>query len=123
MSASSPSRADATAPAPQPASTPPPSGLAEGPGSHAQPTHRPGLVLAVIVAAQMMVGLDATIVNVALPHIQSALGFSPTGLAWVFNIYTLVYGGLLLLGGRAGDLFGRRRLFLAGVLVFTAASL
>jgi len=77
----------------------------------------------VIVAAQMMVGLDATVVNVALPRIQSALDFSPTGLAWVFNIYTLVYGGLLLLGGRAGDLFGRRRLFLAGVLVFTAASL
>ena len=92
------------------------------PPSH-QRTHRPGLVLAVIVAAQMMVALDATVVNVALPHIQAALRFSPTGLAWVFNIYTLVYGGLLLLGGRAGDLFGRRRVFLAGVLLFTASSL
>jgi EmrB/QacA subfamily drug resistance transporter len=71
----------------------------------------------------MMVALDATVVNVALPRIQGALHFSPTGLAWVFNIYTLVYGGLLLLGGRAGDLFGRRRMFLGGVLVFTAASL
>jgi EmrB/QacA subfamily drug resistance transporter len=88
-----------------------------------QPTHRPGLVLAVIVAAQMMVALDATVVNIALPHIQAALRFSPTGLAWVFNIYTLVYGGLLLLGGRAGDLFGRRRLFLAGLLLFTTSSL
>jgi MFS family permease len=71
----------------------------------------------------MMVGLDATVVNVALPHIQTALHFTPAGLAWVFNAYTLAYGGLLLLGGRAGDLFGRRRLFLAGVLVFTGSSL
>ena len=88
-----------------------------------QRTHRPGLVLGVIVACQMMVALDATVVNVALPRIQGALHFSPTGLAWVFNIYTLVYGGLLLLGGRAGDLFGRRRMFLAGVALFTASSL
>jgi EmrB/QacA subfamily drug resistance transporter len=131
MSASSPFRAAATAPAATPVSAPPgpapaaggTAGDSGGAGPASQPNHREGLVLAVIVAAQMMVGLDATIINVALPHIQSALRFSPTGLAWVFNLYTLVYGGLLLLGGRAGDLFGRRRLFMAGVLVFTVASL
>jgi EmrB/QacA subfamily drug resistance transporter len=130
MSASSPFRAASAAPAATPVSAPPgpapagsTDGVSGGAGLASQRNHREGLVLAVIVAAQMMVGLDATIINVALPHIQSALRFSPTGLAWVFNLYTLVYGGLLLLGGRAGDLFGRRRLFMAGVLVFTVASL
>ena len=78
----------------------------------------PGLALAVIAAAQLMVVLDATIVNIALPHIQSALHFSPTGLSWVLNAYTLVFGGLLLLGGRTGDLFGRRRMFIIGVSLF-----
>jgi MFS family permease len=67
--------------------------------------------------------LDATIVNVALPHIQRALGFSGSGLEWVVNAYALAFGGLLLLGGRAGDLLGRRRMFIAGLLVFSAASL
>jgi EmrB/QacA subfamily drug resistance transporter len=70
-----------------------------------------------------MVVLDATIVNVALPHIQRALGFSGSGLEWVVNAYALAFGGLLLLGGRAGDLLGRRRLFIIGLLLFSAASL
>ena len=84
----------------------------------------PGLALVVIAAAQLMVVLDATIVNVALPHIQHALGFSGTGLEWVVSAYALSFGGLLLLlGGRAGDLLGRRRVFIAGLLLFSAASL
>jgi len=69
-----------------------------------------------------MVVLDATIVNIALPHIQGALRFSPTSLTWVLNAYTLTFGGLLLLGGRAGDILGRRRVFIFGILLFTAAS-
>ena len=84
---------------------------------------RPGLALAIIVTCQLMLMLDVTVMNVALPHVRTDLGFSTAGLAWVLNAYTLVFGGLLLLGGRAGDLFGRRRLFLGGVAVFTAASL
>src|SRR3954466_14195166 len=83
----------------------------------------PNLALAVIATAQLMVVLDVTIVNIALPHMRTALHFSPTGLAWVLNAYTLVFGGLLLLGGRAGDLFGRRRMFIVGVLIFALASL
>src|ERR1700694_3283920 len=82
-----------------------------------------GLALAVIAAAQLMVVLDATIVNIALPSIQRALNFSATGLEWVINAYALTFGGLLLLGGRAGDLFGRRRMFTAGIVVFTLGSL
>src|SRR5437899_11393377 len=82
-----------------------------------------GLALAVIAAAQLMVVLDATIVNIALPSIQRALQFSATGLEWVINGYALAFGGLLLLGGRAGDLFGRRRVFVTGVLLFTLGSL
>src|SRR5262245_42117693 len=82
-----------------------------------------GLALAVIATAQLMVVLDATIVNVALPHIQHALGFSGSNLEWVINAYTLAFGGLLLLGGRSGDLLGRRRVFIAGVLLFSLASL
>jgi EmrB/QacA subfamily drug resistance transporter len=70
-----------------------------------------------------MVVLDATIVNVALPHIQTALGFSGTNLEWVVNAYALAFGGLLLLGGRSGDLLGRRRIFIAGILLFSLASL
>src|SRR3954464_2738582 len=79
--------------------------------------------LVVVCLAQFMVILDATIVNVALPSIQRGLHFSPTDLQWVINSYTLMFGGFLLLGGRAADFFGRRRLFLAGVAVFSAASL
>jgi EmrB/QacA subfamily drug resistance transporter len=81
------------------------------------------LALLVIASCQLMVVLDITIVNIALPHIQSALGFSTTGLSWVVNAYTLTFGGLLLLGGRAGDILGRRRVFIFGVLLFVVASL
>src|SRR6266702_4011182 len=84
---------------------------------------RLGLALVVIATAQLMVVLDATIVNVALPHIQHALGFSGSGLEWVVNAYALTFGGLLLLGGRAGDVLGRRRVFIAGIILFSAASL
>jgi EmrB/QacA subfamily drug resistance transporter len=84
---------------------------------------RSGLVLTVILICQLMVVLDATIVNVALPKIQASLGFSTTSLSWVINAYALTFGGLLLLGARAGDLLGRRRTFMAGIALFTAASL
>jgi EmrB/QacA subfamily drug resistance transporter len=88
------------------------------------PVARHWLVTVVVVClAQFMVILDATITNVALPSIQSDLHFSPADLQWVVNVYMLVFGGFLLLGGRAGDLFGRRKLFLAGVSLFTLASL
>jgi EmrB/QacA subfamily drug resistance transporter len=83
----------------------------------------PAVVLGVILVTQLMVVLDMSIVNVALPHMQTALDFSPSGLSWVLSAYTLSFGGLLLLGARAGDLLGRRRTFLAGVAVFAAASL
>src|SRR6266699_4801095 len=92
------------------------------PGAARRGTH-PGLALAVIAGAQLMVVLDATIVNIALPHIQGALHFSTAGLSWVLNAYTLTFGGLLLLGGRAGDILGRRRMFLAGIALFTVSSL
>ena len=82
-----------------------------------------GLALVVIATAQLMVVLDATIVNVALPHIQTALNFSGSGLEWVVNAYALTFGGLLLLGGRAGDILGRRRVFIAGIILFSVASL
>jgi EmrB/QacA subfamily drug resistance transporter len=103
----------------------PATGRGAPPGvSAAAPRHRSlGLALVVIATAQLMVVLDATIVNVALPGIQSALGFSGSGLEWVVNAYALTFGGLLLLGGRAGDLLGRRRVFIAGVILFSVASL
>jgi EmrB/QacA subfamily drug resistance transporter len=82
-----------------------------------------GVALLVIATAQLMVVLDATVVNVALPHIQTALRFSDSSLEWVVNGYALALGGLLLLGGRAGDLLGRRRMFVTGLLLFSAASL
>jgi EmrB/QacA subfamily drug resistance transporter len=81
------------------------------------------IVLVLVCLAQFMVVLDATIVNVALPSIQTDLKLSEANLQWIVNAYTLVFGGFLLLGGRAGDLIGRKRLFLAGLVVFTAASL
>jgi len=91
---------------------------------HAAPEHRHlGLALVVICVAQLMVVLDASIVNVALPSIQRALHFSAANLIWVINGYTLAFGGLLLLGGRTGDLFGRRRMFMIGLGIFTGASL
>ncbi len=79
--------------------------------------------IAIVLVAQLMLILDATVVNVALPSIHTALGFSPAGLSWVLNAYTLAFGGLLLLGGRLGDVFGRRRTFEIGLAVFTLASL
>jgi EmrB/QacA subfamily drug resistance transporter len=85
-------------------------------------TH-PSIVLAVILTAQLMVVLDATIVNVALPHIQRSLHFSNSALSWVLNAYVLTFGGLLLLGARSGDLLGRRRTFLAGITLFSLSSL
>jgi EmrB/QacA subfamily drug resistance transporter len=83
----------------------------------------PWLILVIVSLAQFMVILDATIVNVALPSIQRGLHFSTDSLQWVVNAYTLTFGGFLLLGGRAADLFGRRRVFVVGVLVFAGASL
>jgi EmrB/QacA subfamily drug resistance transporter len=84
---------------------------------------RRGLALAIVLGAQLMIILDMTVVNIALPSIAHGLHFSTTGLSWVLNAYTLTFGGLLLLGGRAGDILGRRRMFLVGIAVFTAASL
>jgi len=83
----------------------------------------PWVVLVLICLAQFMVVLDATIVNVALPSIQNDLHLSEGSLQWIVNAYTLVFGGFLLLGGRAGDLLGRKRLFLVGLVIFTGASL
>ncbi|MFV1230185.1 MFS transporter, partial [Klebsiella pneumoniae] len=80
-------------------------------------------VLALLAMAQFVVVLDASIVNVALPSIGRALDFAQDDLSWVVNAYTLVFGGFLLLGGRAGDLIGRRKVFLAGVALFSFASL
>src|SRR3984957_8132221 len=81
------------------------------------------IALVVLCAGFLMIILDQTIVNVALPSIQTDLHFSQSGLAWVVNAYLIAFGGLLLLVGRLGDLIGRRRVFLAGLAVFTAASL
>ncbi|WP_042386178.1 MFS transporter [Streptacidiphilus melanogenes] len=83
----------------------------------------PGISLAVIATTQLMVVLDITIVNIALPHISTALHFTPTSLSWVLNAYTLTFGGLLLLGGRIGDILGRRPTLITGVLIFSCASL
>ncbi len=104
----------------------PPSHLSRGviaSFSEAPHSAHPGLALAVIALAQLMIVLDVTIVNVALPHVQRALGFSGNTLEWVVNAYALTFGGLLLLGGRLGDLLGRRSVFVGGVLVFSGASL
>src|ERR1700740_1569378 len=83
----------------------------------------PWVVLVLICLAQFMVVLDATIVNVALPSIQSDLHLSEGNLQWIVNAYTLVFGGFLLLGGRGGDLLRGKRLFLLGLVIFTGASL
>lgn len=91
-------------------------------------TGKPGgggnaMALLVIASCQLMVVLDITIVNIALPDIQRSLDFSTTSLSWVVNAYTLTFGGLLLLGGRTGDILGRRRVFIFGILLFVLASL
>src|ERR687889_229667 len=96
--------------------------VATRPAGAARRGHHPALAPPVIAASQLMVVLDATIVNIALPQVQRSLGFSTTDLSWVLNAYTLTFGGLLLLGGRAGDILGRRRVFIAGILIFTLAS-
>ncbi|WP_433337519.1 DHA2 family efflux MFS transporter permease subunit [Spirillospora sp. CA-294931] len=93
------------------------------PGSDRGPGGRKGLALAVIAVAQLMVVLDVSIVNVALPSIQGALGFSMTNLEWVVNAYALAFGGLLLLGGRVVDMFGQRRMLVVGLALLTLASL
>jgi EmrB/QacA subfamily drug resistance transporter len=84
---------------------------------------RPGITLAIMLCAQLMIVLDMTVVNIALPSIAHGLHFTPSSLSWVLNAYALTFGGLLLLGGRAGDILGRRRVFLAGLALFTVASL
>src|ERR1700712_1854260 len=97
--------------------------------SHTTPTgttdtdRKRWLALVVLCTGFLMIILDQTIVNVALPSIKRDLGFSTSGLAWVINAYLIAFGGLLLLVGRLGDLIGRRRIFLAGLTVFTLASL
>src|SRR2546428_8153615 len=87
-----------------------------------RPDPRRWLALVVICFGQLMIVLDSTIVNVALPSIQRDLRFTPAELTWVVNAYLITYGSLLLLAGRAGDLIGRKKVFLAGVVLFTAAS-
>ncbi|MEO7775233.1 MAG: MFS transporter, partial [Steroidobacteraceae bacterium] len=81
------------------------------------------VALTVLCLGVLMIVLDSTVVNVALPSIRSDLGFTEVSLAWVVNAYLLTFGGLLLLGGRLGDLYGQRRLFLIGLTLFTVASL
>src|SRR3982074_1986035 len=83
----------------------------------------PWVILVLVCLAPFMVILDATVVNVALPSIQKDLGLSESNLQWIVNAYKLVFGCCLLLGGRAGDLLGRKRLFVIGIVIFTAASL
>jgi EmrB/QacA subfamily drug resistance transporter len=92
-------------------------------GTASAPRRRLGLALAVISAAQLMIVLDATIVNVALPTIHTSLHFATTDLQWLLTAYSLAFGGLLLFGGRTGDLYGKRRMFLIGVALFATASL
>src|ERR1700691_2638438 len=84
---------------------------------------RLAITLAIVLCAQLMIILDATVVNIALPNIARGLDMSATGLSWVLNTYSLTFGGLLLFGGRTGDILGRRRVFLAGIALFTLASL
>src|SRR5512135_2231373 len=92
-----------------------------GPAGGGRARHR-GLALALILAAQLLVVIDGSIVTLALPAIQRGLGFSPAGLQWVLSGYALAFGGFLLLGGRLADLLGRRAILIAGAAVFTAAS-
>src|SRR5258708_28697258 len=92
--------------------------------SHAASGHdRRNITLAVVLCAQLMIVLDMTVVNIALPSMATGLHLSATSLSWVLNAYALTFGGLLLLGGRAGDILGRRQAFMAGLIIFTVASL
>jgi MFS family permease len=88
-----------------------------------KPAVHAGAALALLCVAQLMLVLDFSIVNVALPSIEKELGFSKSGLQWVISAYALTFGGFLMLGGRGADLFGRRRVFMAGLALFSAASL
>src|SRR5215216_4104248 len=90
----------------------------DGPGRH-----RPGLVLAAVAVVQFMVSLDLSVVNVGLPQIAAGLGFSAVGVTWVIHAYALTFGGLLLLGGKAADRYGRKRVLLFGLGLFGLASL
>jgi len=99
--------------------------LAAGPGPRDEarlPGHATATLLTIVIC-QFMIGLDATVVNIALPKIRAALHFTPTSLAWVVSAYILAFGGLLLLGGRTGDILGRRRMFMSGLSLFAVASL
>src|SRR5215213_371491 len=93
------------------------------PETPAKPADHRWIALVVLCVGMLMIILDTTIVNVALPSIQDDLGFSQSSLAWVVNGYLIAFGGLLLLAGRVGDLIGQRRIFLIGLGIFTAASL
>jgi MFS family permease len=86
------------------------------------PDPRRWWALALLCAAQFIVILDTSIIGVALPTIQAALGFTPEGLSWIFNAYVIAFGGLLLLGGRLSDLLGHRRVFMTGFMILTLAS-
>jgi MFS family permease len=97
--------------------------VTEAPPAPSHATRNGALALAVICVAQLMVVLDATVVNVALPSIREDLDFSRENLTWVVTAYSLAFGGLLLFGGRTGDLFGRRRMFMIGIAIFAVASL
>ncbi|WP_405021118.1 DHA2 family efflux MFS transporter permease subunit [Kitasatospora sp. NBC_00070] len=105
---------------------PAPSATTRSLGAGARPPrrrHAPTAILLIVCAAQFMINLDASIVNVALPHMRQALHLTPAGQQWIVNAYTLGFAGLLLLGGRLADLVGTRRAFLGGLIVFTLASL
>ena len=101
----------------------PPERAAAAPAVRFLHRKRQPLALAVLASAQFLVMLDTSIVNVALPSIQTQLGFGPTAVTWVVNAYVLAFAGLLLLSGRAADLFGRRRLFTIGASLFTLGTL
>jgi MFS family permease len=107
-----------TAPQPAGPASPPPAAAPDP-----QPARLRGSALALILTAAFMVVLDFSIVNVALPSIETELGFPADAVQWIITAYAIAFGGLLILGGRAADLFGRRRMFIAGLLVFSAASL
>ncbi|WP_127359105.1 MFS transporter [Actinacidiphila soli] len=108
---------------PSPTHTGPPAARHKSPVLRPANAGRAPIGIAIVLVAQLMLTLDTTIVNVALPKISTDLGFSPSSLSWVLNAYTLAFGGLLLLGGRLGDTFGRLRVFEIGLAVFTASSL
>jgi EmrB/QacA subfamily drug resistance transporter len=113
----------ATRPLHRPAARPRPAPSSQPAGPSPEPAGLHGLALALILTAAFMVVLDFSIVNVALPSIEAELGFPGDAVQWIITAYAIAFGGLLILGGRAADLFGRRRMFIAGLLVFSAASL